>query len=441
MDSRSNASRIRVDTIVIGAGPAGLGAALALDDSAIVLESRETVAGLCGTLTLDGAIFDLGGHCFSTPHPAIRRLVFDALEMEEQKRDAWCWVNGEYVRYPFQQHFSELADSDSRHACQIGLEAARDWQDAANFDEYLDRRFGPGIAQLFMRPYNRKLWGADLTRLGTEWVAERVAAPAGSVESNVSKNGRRLPLSKEASIAYPAKGGYGEIFQALARRVVDVRCGQSVTSIDPRTSTLRTANGETVSWRRIISTLPLPVLLRLIPKVPAAISAAVSALEALPITLVMLVLDGRLETLRQRIYCPHENICGHKIVLNHNSSRWLRALPRHSVQVELSEFSCSTDVRALVNAVIAGLLRMRVIPSPDYVRRAEVLRIPFGYPVQTHSRSRTVALAQHWLSEHRIYTVGRFGEWAYINSDEALYRGHCLGMQLAKSEKYVPCSL
>jgi UDP-galactopyranose mutase len=444
MDSRPNASRIKADTIVIGAGPAGLGAALALGDSASVLESRETVAGLCGTLTLDGAIFDLGGHSFSTPHPAIRRLVFDALEMEEQNRDAWCWLNGKWVRYPFQQHFSELADSDSHNACQMGLDAAGGWQDAANFDEYLDRRFGRGITELFMRPYNRKLWGADLIRLDTEWVAERVAAPLGTAESSMSESGRRLPLPKEAVIAYPAKGGYGEIFQALARRVADLRFGQCVTSIDPRTSTLRTANGKTASWRRIISTLPLPVLLRLIPNVPAAISSAVSALEALPITLVMLVLDGRHETLRQRIYCPDANISGHKIVLNHNSSRWLRALPRHGVQVELSEFSPfsrSTDVRALVNAVVAGLLRMGVIPSPDYVRRTEVLRIPFGYPVQTHSRRNIVALAQHWLSEHRIYTVGRFGEWAYINSDEALYRGHCLGMKLATSQKHVPCFL
>ena len=83
------------------------------------------------------------------------------------------------MRYPFQQHFSELGDSDSRHACQIGLEAANGWRDAPNFDEYLDRRFGRGITELFMRPYNRKLWGADLTRLDTDWVAERVAAPVG----------------------------------------------------------------------------------------------------------------------------------------------------------------------------------------------------------------------------------------------------------------------
>src|SRR5207248_4908452 len=156
-------------------------------------------------------------------------------------------------------------------------------------------------------------------------------------------------------------GGYGEIFQALARRVADIRFSHRIVAIDPSTSTLRTASGETACWRRIISTLPLPTLLRLIPDVPAAISSAVSALEALPITLVMLVLDGRHETLRQRIYCPDKNIIGHKIVLNHNSSRWLRSLPRHGIQVELSEFNpftSSTDVRSLVNAVVAGLLRM-----------------------------------------------------------------------------------
>lgn len=443
MNNPPNASRLDANTIVIGAGPAGLGAALALGDSAVLLESRETAGGICSSLDIDGAIFDLGGHSFTTPHSAIRSLVFDSLEMEEQKRDAWCWLNGQWVRYPFQQHFSELADSDSRDACQIGLEGASGWEAAANFDQYLDRRFGRGITELFMRPYNRKLWGADLTRLDTDWVAERVAAPVGTAENSMPTNGRRSPLQKESLIAYPTTGGYGEIFKALARRVADLRFGKCVTSIDPQTSTLRIASGETASWRRLISTLPLPALLRLIPNVPDAIRSAVSALEALPITLVMLVLDGQHETLRQRIYCPDENISGHKIVLNHNSSRWLRSLPRHGVQVEISGFSAftggSNNMKKLVNTVVAGLLRMGVIRSADDICRNEVFQIPYGYPVQTHSRSKIVARAQHWLGEHNIYTVGRFGEWAYVNSDEALYRGHCLGAKLAMGEERVAC--
>jgi protoporphyrinogen oxidase len=251
MDSRHHASRIRADAIVIGAGPAGLGAALAFGDSAVVLESQDTVGGLCRSLTLDGAVFDLGGHSFTTPHPAIRRLVFDALEMEEQKRDAWCWLKGEWVRYPFQQHFSELADPDSRQACQIGLKAAGDSRKAANFDQYLDHRFGRGVTELFMRPYNKKLWGADLTRLDTDWIAERVAAPAGIAESCMSKNGRRSPISKETVIAYSAKGGFGEIFQALRTKVADLRLGQCVTSIDTETSTLRNCE-----WRKCLLAPP-----------------------------------------------------------------------------------------------------------------------------------------------------------------------------------------
>jgi protoporphyrinogen oxidase len=426
------------DTVVVGAGPAGLGAAIALGQSTVVLESRDSVGGLCGTLTIDGAIFDLGGHSFHTPHPAIRRLVFEALEMEEQDRDAWCWLNGEWVRYPFQQHFSDLADPSSRHACKTGLEAADGWRHAAHFGEYLDRRFGKAIAELFMRPYNQKLWGADLSRLDPSWAGERVAAPTGTSEGPAIEMGRRRPLPKEARIAYPARGGYGEIFRALSNRVADLRFKQHVVSIDPWRSILRTANGDTTSWRRIISTLPLPVLLEVLLDVPPEITSAASALETVPIILVMVVLNGRHETVRQRIYCPDQDILGHKITLNHNSSHWLRALPRHGIQVEISGLNSRLSMMGpenLAKAVVADLLRIGVIGSTDHVRHTEVMRIPFGYPVQTHSRTKIVTLVKKWLDERRIYTVGRFGEWAYINSDEALYRGYCLGLRLATMEE------
>lgn len=423
----------KADTVVIGAGPAGLGAALALKDGATVLEGRENVAGLCDTVTLDGAVFDLGGHSFHTPHPEIRRLVFDALEMEEQKRDAWCWLNGEWVHYPFQQHFSKLADPTSREACAMGLETASGWQQAANFDEYLDRRFGRGITELFMRPYNRKLWGRDLSRLDADWVSERVAAPTAPLDSNFTGSGRRLPLQKATTVAYPASGGFGEIFRALARKVSDLRLDHRVSAIDPQSRTLRTSSGETLSWRRIVSTLPLPNLLQLLPDVPPSLISAVSTLEALPITLVMVTLHGQHETLRQRVYCPGEDILGHKIVFNHNSSRWLRALPRHGVQVEISELSPSethTD-ETRIKSALAGLLRMGVIASTGDVHCTKVFRMRLGYPVPTHTRQDIVALVKNWLGEFNIFTVGRFGEWAYINSDEALYRGYRLGSELA----------
>src|SRR5262245_11804177 len=96
--------------IVLGAGPAGVAAGLALGERGLVLEARQTVGGLCQTIELDGAVFDLGGHSFHTPHAAVRELVFDALPMYEQKREARCYSHGVVIPYPFQEYFQQLPD-------------------------------------------------------------------------------------------------------------------------------------------------------------------------------------------------------------------------------------------------------------------------------------------------------------------------------------------
>ncbi len=422
------------DTIIIGAGPAGLGAALALHDDAMVLESGGEVAGLSRTIERDGAIFDLGGHSFHTPHAAVRELVFNALDMEEQKREAWCWLNGEWIPYPFQKHAHLLADTEMRSACLSDMANAGDSSDSANFDVYLERRFGKAAANLFMRPYNRKLWGDDLSRLATEWISQRVAAPAGTAEHFVEAGGRRTPLQADTTIAYPARGGFGEIFRALAGRAPNIRLNTRVLAIDPERRQLTTSGGETLGWRRIVSTIPLPRLMAALPIAPAELTAAIGLLEALPVDLVMLTLEGRGPLDRQRVYCPDPAIPGHKIVLNNTSSRWLRGLPRHGIQVEVAGRR-TVDPRHLADETIAGLMRMGVLGSRADVRGADVLRLEFGYPAPTHARDRIIGDTRRWLAERGILLAGRFAEWAYINSDEALARGLFLGQALKIGEE------
>jgi protoporphyrinogen oxidase len=152
------------DTIIIGAGPAGIGAGMICGNSGVVIESSERPGGLCQSLTLGGAVFDLGGHSFHTPHPDLKARIFSTLPMFEQRRDARCFVDGQLIPYPFQQNFHML-DNDTKIMCEAGLKMASGGANAANYAEFLQARFGRGIAEKFMLPYNRKLWGADLQRL------------------------------------------------------------------------------------------------------------------------------------------------------------------------------------------------------------------------------------------------------------------------------------
>jgi protoporphyrinogen oxidase len=69
--------------VVIGAGPSGLATAIGFGGACTVLERRHDVGGLSASVELDGAVFDVGGHSFSTPHPETRQLVYEALHMVE----------------------------------------------------------------------------------------------------------------------------------------------------------------------------------------------------------------------------------------------------------------------------------------------------------------------------------------------------------------------
>jgi protoporphyrinogen oxidase len=415
---------MQTEVLVLGAGPAGIGAGLALGDHALVIDAAAEVGGLARTVDVDGALFDLGGHSFHTPHPEVRDLVFGALAMEERKRDAWCLVGDAWIPYPFQKHFEQHPDAAVVAACRDGLAAARRAAEARDFDAYLDARFGAGISTTFMKPYNRKLWGGDLARMSLSWTAERVWSPAGSAERSELQDRRRKPLQDDTPVAYPARGGFGEIFVALARRLPRLELGRKIAAIDPSTRTATVRDGLTISYREIVSTLPLPRLLACVAGVPDSLRRASMLLEALPVTLVMLAVEGPLATTRQRVYVSDDAFPGHKIVLNANSSSWLAARARHGIQVEVSGPSAArAGARDLVDRAIDGVLAFGLVDDRRRIAATRTITLPLGYPVPTHQRPAIVERAKTWLRANGIHTLGRFGEWDYINSDEALHRG------------------
>lgn len=420
-------------TIILGGGPAGLATAIGHGPDALVLEQQAHVGGLAASVEIDGVTFDLGGHSFHTPHPDVKKLVYDSVEMFEQRRIARCFAYNSMIQYPFQKHFQDLQDSTVVDECLSGLKTIQKITEATTLDSYLLKKFGAGIAEHFMLPYNEKLWGKRLQRIVTGWVQERI--PQRSDQAASRPEGKRQPLYDDTIVAYPVKGGFGEIASALSRQVGHLRTNTSVTVISSGRRELRTADGQVFHWQQLVSTLPVPSLLQLLDDCPQHLRNMAAELEYVSLGFALVRLNGRLDTEIQRVYCADETSPAHKIVLCNTASQYLRQKPNHGIMGEISLTDGRRLDRRVMQRFINGLIEMGLLDSEERVAGASFVETKYGYPVQTATAGDTIKRIKEWLEERGIHTVGRFGEWSYINSDEAIFRGLSLGRNLASGDQ------
>lgn len=426
------------NVVVLGAGPAGLAFACRYGPGAVVLERSREVGGLSRSIEIDDGVFDIGGHSFHTPHPEVRDLVRSLMNgaWHEQRRDARVWISGQLIGYPFQQHFEDLDDGKTAEACRGHRVDPELVAQSANLEEWILRQFGSGVACAFMLPYNRKLWACDLKDMSVEWVSERVATDTGRDPRRDSALIRQ-PLQSDSRIGYPAEGGFGAIFVALARRRERIELGEQVERIDPAGRRVHTSSGRTWPWERIVSTMPLPRLLRCIDDCPDAIVERASKLRAVPLKILLILARLRDPCVPQRVYIADPAVPPHKIAFNHTSSASLAKRTNHAIMCEVS-YSPGKPVppdAELLGASIDWLVESRFIASRHDVVSGRVVDVPYGYPVPTHTRPAIVAEIARYLHEQGIHTIGRFGSWSYANSDECIRQGLELADRLAENAR------
>lgn len=88
-------------------------------------------------------------------------------------------MKNRFVPYPFQNNICSLPQEDQIE-CINGLIDAKVANEIAttppaNFDEWIMRVMGKGIANMFMRPYNFKVWAIPTPLMQCTWLGERVA--------------------------------------------------------------------------------------------------------------------------------------------------------------------------------------------------------------------------------------------------------------------------
>ena len=178
-----------MNIVVLGAGLAGLSAAEELTrqgHKVVVIEKEAYSGGLAATIQNDEFRYDLGPHRFHTSNEGLLKWVQDlpGIEMLELDRVSRIRLLDKYFDYPLA--LSNVVTTMPLHM-GAGMMLSFMWEkirsifikrDQNSFEGWVLSRFGSGLYNLYLAPYNKKLWGIEPSELSADWASQRITVPS-----------------------------------------------------------------------------------------------------------------------------------------------------------------------------------------------------------------------------------------------------------------------
>ena len=165
---------IQAEICVLGAGPAGVGAAWELAQAGrgqgvLVVDRNAQAGGLARTELFEGSRFDVGPHRFFTRNREVDALWHQALGADYRpvERLTRIYYRKKFFLYPVSalDALPKLGPLAAGHALASYLYArvARDADRAETFGQWVSAQFGTKLYESFFKTYTEKVW-IDLSR-------------------------------------------------------------------------------------------------------------------------------------------------------------------------------------------------------------------------------------------------------------------------------------
>jgi protoporphyrinogen oxidase len=419
------------DVLIVGAGLAGLAAAERLAGHRYsIVETEASIGGLCRSVRVGGFTFDYTGHLLHMKRPEIRDWVFDHVGRDrflEIDRRSGVYSHGVVTEYPFQVNMHGLPKSVVRE-CVTGFAGALAEKtpppDDASFERWALATFGPGICRHFMIPYNEKLYRCDLRSMSADWVSWSIPKPTWTdvVAGALGRNTKRFGYNP--TFFYPAAGGIDALPNAFAPRIRNVRLRTAVTAVDAERRIARLSTGETIEYRSMISTVPLPRLLGSISDLPAALADGARGLRHVSVLNLNLGFDAPCPMPHHWLYFAEPKFPFYRVGVYSNLCPASVPEGQSAFYVEISHRPDEAiDAGLLEPRVVEMLRNVGLIPASARVRARAAFDIPYGYVIHDWHRRSFLLEAHRFLERHGIFSVGRYGAWEYSAMEDAIWHG------------------
>ncbi len=302
------------------------------------------------------------------------------------------------------------------------------------FADVLERGLGRTICREFYFPYAEKIWGVPPAELDAEQARRRVSASSfGKMLGKVLRSVPGLKPKGGGRFFYPRRG-FGQVSDAYHAAAVeagaDVRLKTTVTGVEVeggRAVAVRVRCDdidERLAARQVLSTIPLPVLVRSVaPAAPTDVLASTSSLEYRSMVLAYLVLETEQFTEYDAHYFPGADVR----ITRLSEPKNYGLATETGLTVLCAEIPCrhgdtvwnATD--AELQTLLIEALEGAGLPVRVPVRALESRRLMQAYPIYTRGYQAHFGRLDEWIGGvGGLVTFGRQGLFAHDNTHHAL---------------------
>jgi len=408
--------------IILGAGISGIAAGYKLENTLPIFEARDRYGGLCDNFTIEGFRFDYAIHLSFTENPIVK-VVFGSVPYIAHYPDAKNYCEGSWAKHPIQNNSYGFPIDERIRIIKSFMNRSIE-PSIKNYRDWLRFSYGDYFSETYPERYTRKYWCCESTELSTNWIGNRMYRP--SIEEVLfGAMTDETPNTYYANeMRYPAKGGYRAFFEHLAENQ-DIRLNHRLTWFDPVNKEMRFENGEEFSYDAIISSLPLPEIIKAIPNCPERVVNAAKKLNWTSVCLVSIGFRKELPFPSLWFYVYDESIPFARAYSPGMKSGDNVPQGKSSLQCEIyytPNKPLGFEDNALIDKVLSSLEVMNLAHVSD-VELVDVRHVKYANVIFSHDMERNRKTVHEYLDEHGVINIGRFGRWDYLWSDQSFMTG------------------
>ncbi len=443
-----------VETLIIGAGPAGLTAAYTLARAgrsvAVIERDPVYVGGISRTVVYKGYRFDIGGHRFFSKSAEIEALWSELLgdELMHRPRSSRIYYNGKLFDYPLRamDALSKLGPIEAvRSVFSYAKAQVSPFKPVKNYEEWVVNNFGRRLFEIFFKTYTEKVWGMDCKDISADWAAQRIKGLnlfQAIVSSFGLKSGGKDKIIKTLIDAYRyPKLGPGAMWEKARDRILDmggdVRMGATIDALSQDGAgrwQVAVADSlgrmEMYSAQHVISTTSISELIDLLgARVPADVRQQAAGLRYRDFLIVGLIMKGQEKFADNWVYIHDPKV---KVGRIQNFKSWSPFMvPDPSTACYGLEYFCfeGDGVWSKTDASLIALATKEIdtlgLASADSIIDGTVIRQRKAYPVYDDGYQGRVDAIRTGLDAvfSNLHFAGRNGMHKYNNQDHAMMTG------------------